>query len=60
MDGPGEERWQACSFENGLSDPPREIIRWLPTGIKDIPSSLIGEKKSEEPPKKKRWKWKLW
>ncbi|MEA2164821.1 MAG: hypothetical protein QOK37_2948 [Thermoanaerobaculia bacterium] len=30
MDGPGGIRWQGASFENGLSDPPREVIRWFP------------------------------
>lgn len=30
MDGPGDFRWQGATFENGLVDPPRRVIRWLP------------------------------
>lgn len=30
MDGPGGVRWEGQSMENGLADPPRTVIRWLP------------------------------
>lgn len=41
MDGPGSRRWQAARFENGMSDPPREVLRWLPFGVPDIPAVLL-------------------
>jgi hypothetical protein len=30
MDGPGEVMWQAHDIEEGVSDPPRRVLRWLP------------------------------
>jgi hypothetical protein len=30
MDGPGGVRWQAWSFPDGVSPPPRAVMRWLP------------------------------
>ena len=44
IDGPGEIRWQAKTFKNSLTSPPREVIRWLPTGISNIPPALLQEK----------------
>lgn len=41
MDGPGDIRWQGKSFENGLSSPPRQVLRWLPTGIEGIPDAML-------------------
>lgn len=40
MDGPGGCRWQAKSFEEGLSSPPRRVIRWLPCDGSKPPQSL--------------------
>jgi hypothetical protein len=58
-DGPGSIRWQARSFENGLSDPPRTVLRWLPMGIRAMPPKLLGEQPKKEPESKKPW-WKIW
>ncbi len=44
MDGPGGIRWQARTFRNGLNDPPRQTLRWLPTGIPDAPALLLEER----------------
>ena len=43
-DGPGNVRWQAKRFEDGVSSPPRSVLRWLPFGQKDIPDILLREK----------------
>ena len=42
MDGPGNIRWQARHFKNGLSAPPRNTLRWLPFGSKSVPDRLLG------------------
>jgi len=63
MDGPGDRRWQARQFDAGLSDPPRELLRWLPSGIDSVPEVLLGETTVDEepaqPPAKNPW-WKVW
>lgn len=41
MDGPGEIRWRGHHLDEGLSHPPRQVIRWLPTDVLDIPSALV-------------------
>ncbi|MGE3804018.1 MAG: DUF4261 domain-containing protein [Gemmataceae bacterium] len=41
MDGPGKVRWQAMSFESGLSDPPRRVLRWLPVDGRSAPRALV-------------------
>ena len=43
VDGPGEIPWQGATFENGLADPPREVIRWLPMDDRDRPAAITGE-----------------
>lgn len=43
MDGPGDLRWQGATFENGLADPPREVIRWLPLDDIPRPAGIQGE-----------------
>ena len=68
IDGPGGIKWQAKNFEAGISDPPRDVKRWLPCGVKDIPPALLGpasdsqEKGPASPPEeeKKKPKWKFW
>ncbi|CAN5652712.1 DUF4261 domain-containing protein [soil metagenome] len=47
MEGPGDRRWQARAFKNGLCTPPREVLRWLPCDVAAIPAFLT-EEKSEE------------
>jgi len=44
MDGPGALHWQAATFENGLADPPREVLRWLPRDGRPRPAGIQGEK----------------
>lgn len=46
IDGPGPMRWQARRFENGLSDPPRDTIRFFPTEGLAAPSQLASRLKS--------------
>jgi hypothetical protein len=41
MDGPGDIRWRAQSHENGMSDPPRPTLRWVPTGVDNIPDKFF-------------------
>ncbi len=43
MDGPGGLRWQGATFENGLADPPREVLRWLPLDDLRRPPGIQGE-----------------
>lgn len=58
-DGPGGIRWQARKFDRGLSDPPREVLRWLPIGNFHAPVELIGRPSETARPEKKPW-WRLW
>jgi hypothetical protein len=44
MDGPGAIPWQAATVENGLADPPREVLRWLPLDRLRRPAGIQGEK----------------
>jgi hypothetical protein len=66
MDGPGNRRWQAKRFENGMSDPPRQVLRWLPLNVPGIPAALLGITSSEatvtrtEPKPKAKPFWKVW
>ncbi len=64
MDGPGGIKWQVKTFDSGMSDPPREVMRWLPCGVTDVPPALLGlasqrEAPVDSPPEKKP-KWKFW
>jgi hypothetical protein len=58
MDGPANRSWQAMRRENGLSDPPREVLRWLPCDVPGIPNALLAD--GREPAIKKKPFWKLW
>jgi hypothetical protein len=40
MDGPGGVRWQVHQFDNGLCDPPRRVLRWLPMDDHPIPPEI--------------------
>jgi hypothetical protein len=40
MDGPGGIRWQATQFDNGICDPPRRVLRWLPTDGRSVPPEI--------------------
>lgn len=44
MDGPGNLRWLGAKFDNGLLDPPRRVIRWLPMDGRERPAGLQGER----------------
>src|SRR5262249_39066286 len=35
VDGPGGARWRGYSFESGISDPPRDVIRLFPPGAQN-------------------------
>ena len=56
MDGPGGVRWQGCSFGNGVSDPPRRILRWIPYDAQNIPAALSSQVGATSP--QKRWRRK--
>ena len=40
-DGPGDQTWSAIECADGLSDPPRETIRWVPADADDVPPELL-------------------
>jgi hypothetical protein len=40
MDGPGQIRWQAKTFEDPVCSPPRQVLRWLPCDNSAPPSEL--------------------
>lgn len=42
MDGPGRIRWQSQQFENGICDPPRRVLRWLPLDDHPVPAEIEG------------------
>lgn len=46
-------RWRAKWHENGLCDPPRDCIRWVPVECGDVPALIRGEE--ERKPARKRW-----
>ena len=41
VDGPGDQVWKAIECVDGLSDPPRETIRWVPQDDTSAPESLL-------------------
>jgi len=41
MDGPGNVPWQAYAFENGVCDPPRRVLRWLPLDDRPVPDEIL-------------------
>ena len=47
INGPGNVRWQGKRFENGMSDPPRTTLRFLPCDQKGIPDVLLHGKEGE-------------
>ncbi|QDU25965.1 hypothetical protein ETAA8_10370 [Anatilimnocola aggregata] len=46
MDGPGNIRWQARLYENGISDPPRPVLSWLPVDGSTPPVELKNRKEA--------------
>jgi hypothetical protein len=40
MDGPGNVRWQARSFDQGIIDPPRRVLRFVPQDGRKVPEEL--------------------
>ena len=61
VDGPANLKWRARTFEKGMSDPPRDVLRLLPYEVENIPPGLLEEK--VKPPKeaaKEKPKWKFW
>lgn len=40
-DGPGDVQWRAMECVDGLSDPPRETIRWFPQDDVQPPASML-------------------
>jgi hypothetical protein len=41
MDGPGEIRWHSRQYENGVCDPPRRVLRWLPVDGRPVPPEIM-------------------
>ena len=41
MDGPGGIPWQAQQADNGICDPPRRVLRWLPMDDRRVPDELL-------------------
>lgn len=50
MDGPGDLRWAAIQFENGICDPPRETLRFVPMDDHDVPKIVQTSGRAEEDP----------
>ena len=48
MDGPGNVRWQATSLEQGIIDPPRRVIRFVPQDGRQLPRELAEAGKKEK------------
>jgi len=46
VSGPGNVDWQGKHFANGMSDPPRTTLRFLPRGQKGTPEALLREKEN--------------
>lgn len=65
MDGPGEQRWQAVRFGDSISSPPRQVLCWVPLGVRPIPDQVTNRKsptpasREAAPPKPKKW-WQRW
>ena len=47
MDGPGDVVWQAHTFENGLTDPPRKVLSWLPQDERPVPDEILTARETE-------------
>lgn len=63
-DGPGNAPWKARALSEGVSSPPRDLLRWLPVGVRGIPEALQGGEEDEEGgqgngAEGKPW-WKVW
>jgi hypothetical protein len=41
LDGPGDARWQAHLFKNGLCDPPRNVLCFVPVDDVDLPEAVL-------------------
>jgi hypothetical protein len=44
MDGPGGIRWQAKTYGNSFTDPPREVLRWFAVDGTQPPPQLLAER----------------
>lgn len=62
MNGPGDTRLQATTYEHGISDPPRRVLCWVPEGAKNVPKPISDrpvDTTAAKAPVKKPW-WKPW
>jgi hypothetical protein len=48
MDGPGDVRWQAVRFSDSITDPPREVLCWVPVGSESVPEQVTNRKLAAE------------
>lgn len=48
MDGPGDIRWVAIRFENGICDPPRQTLRFVPMDEHEVPLIVQTSGRTEE------------
>ncbi|MBA2115031.1 DUF4261 domain-containing protein [Bremerella alba] len=48
MDGPGDIHWAAIQFENGICDPPRDTLRFVPLDDHDVPEIVQTSGRSAE------------
>ena len=66
VDGPGDVIWRVRTSDDGLTDPPRNTLRWLPED-RSVPPSIFYEESAqaknaaqgEETATRKPW-WKAW
>jgi len=61
MDGPDGARWRGYHFEEGISDPPRSVLRWFPPEAESRAPAPLRPAMREQPaaqPAQRPW-WKV-
>ncbi len=41
LDGPGSVAWQVMLVDDPLSDPPRDVLRWIPLDDRPVPDEVL-------------------
>ncbi len=48
MDGPGQTVWHAQNCNDGVCDPPRHVLRWLPRDNRPVPPEVLNAGRGDE------------
>jgi len=48
LEGPGEVEWMVKHFKEGLSAPPRPVLRWFPLDGRELPDELVEEMEGDD------------